>query len=483
MDAGTDLPLVVDLDGTLVLSDTFAESIIQVLRSNPANIFKLLLWILRPRAACKNALAKHSELAVERLPYREALLNYLAEEKGRGRKILLATASHKMTAERVAIHLGLFDQVVATEGATNIKGHAKLQKLRESIGDRFAYVGDGWADLPIWSACRHALLAGASPRLARLVHKRAFVEREFRNPNAGVLVWLKALRVHQWLKNLLLFVPLLTAFSFDRHALVAMAIAFLSMSLGASATYVANDLWDLDNDRSHPRKRNRPFASGALSIRSGIACAVGLLMVSLVAAPAASAGFAATLVLYLILTTAYSMFLKKLVIVDVVTLSLLYSLRILAGAVAIHIPVSHWLLAFSLFTFLSLALIKRCAELVSLRNGGRGATAGRDYHIGDLQVLWPLGAAAALAAVVVFGLFISSPDTASRYAVPELLWFVAVGLIYLFARLWIMTGRGEMQDDPIVYLIEDRSCLLAIMIMLSVVIVARYIPIATKLLQ
>ena len=478
------LPIVVDLDGTLTLSDTLAESIIQLVRANPVNVFRLPFWLTTGRAACKNAVASHAALAVERLPYRKPLLAYLAQEKERGRKILLATAAHKTIAERVAKHLGLFDEVLATDCDTNLKGEVKLQKVRASVGDQFVYAGDSLADLPIWSACQHAVLAGVSHRLAGVVRKKAVVEREFRSESVRLTVWLKALRVHQWLKNLLLFVPMLTAFSFaDSHKLVVLAFAFVSMSLGASATYICNDLWDIDNDRLHPRKRNRPFASGALSIHSGIVGAAGLLLVSLALALATSVGFAAMLLLYLALTTLYSLLLKARVVVDVLTLSLLYTLRIVAGAVAIHIPVSHWLLAFSVFTFLNLALVKRCSELVSLRENGLVTTAGRDYRVQDLEILWPLGTGAAMAAVVVFGLFISSPETASRYAVPELLWFVAVGLVYLFTRLWVMTARGQMHDDPLIHLIEDRSCRLTILVMLITVMAAHFLPYTIALLQ
>jgi 4-hydroxybenzoate polyprenyltransferase len=471
-----DLPLVVDLDGTLTLTDTLIESVIQAVKNNPLNIIRLPIWLLGGRAAFKEAIAARSDVAAEYLPYREALGNYLTAEKKRGRRIILATAAHRSIAERVSAHLGFFDQVLATEGRINLKGAAKLAKTRECVGEQFVYVGDSHADLPLWLGSQAAVLAGASPRLADSVRRHVCVEREFPNRNAGLSVWLKALRVHQWLKNLLLFVPLLTAFSFfDADKLVTLAVAFVAMSLGASATYIANDIWDLESDRRHPRKRARPFASGALSISHGLLCAAGLLSVSLVLAFAASDMFAAMLVLYLILTTVYSWFLKTRVVIDVIMLSLLYTLRIFAGSVVVHISTSHWLLAFSVFTFLSLALVKRCSELVSLRASGNAATVGRDYQVGDLEVLWPLGIGSSLAAVIVFGLFINAPETAGRYAIPGLLWFVAIGLISLFARLWIKTVRGAMNDDPVVHLIEDRGSLLTILIMVATMMTAHFL--------
>ncbi|WP_277425107.1 UbiA family prenyltransferase [Burkholderia gladioli] len=315
------------------------------------------------------------------------------------------------------------------------------------------------------------------PGVAANVRGRIPIEQEFRNAGADISTWCKALRVHQWLKNLLLFVPLLTAFAFfDTDRIATVALAFLSMSLGASATYIGNDLWDLDSDRRHPRKRNRPFASGALSIAVGLGCATLLLVLAFALAFAVSRAFAGMFVLYLLITTAYSWRFKSIVLLDVLVLSLLYTYRIVAGAVAAQITVSRWLLAFSVFAFLSLALVKRCSELVLLRQSDRRASAGRDYRVSDLEVLWPFGIGASLAAVVVFGLFINAPETAARYAVPHLLWFVQIGLIYLFGRLWITTVRGAMHDDPIVHILENRGSFGTLCAMVVMVLAAHFLP-------
>jgi 4-hydroxybenzoate polyprenyltransferase len=471
-----ELPLVVDLDGTLTLTDTLAESVIQIVRMNPLNLFRLPVWLLGGRAAFKKAIASRTDPLAESLPYRESLVDYLIAEKRRGRPIILATAAHRSVAERVSAHLNLFDDVIATDDGDNLKGSAKLAQIRSRIGHNFVYAGDSRADLPIWKAARAAVLAGVSKGVAASVRNAIPVEREFSNKSTGTATWIKALRVHQWLKNLLLFVPLFTAFSFfDMKKLVPLIVAFASMSLGASATYIVNDLWDLNNDRMHPRKRFRPFASGALSISSGLKCAAMLLVVSLALAFMASRGFAAMLVLYLLLTSAYSWVLKKRPLIDVIVLSLLYTLRIFAGSVAVDIEISKWLLAFSLLMFLSLALVKRCAELVSVRQSGALATPGRDYRVADLEVLWPLGIGSAFAAVVVFGLFINAPETAARYGAASLLWFAAIGFIYLLSRLWLATVRGEMDDDPVVYVIEDRGSRLTMLSMVAVVIVAHFL--------
>ncbi|MBR8037528.1 UbiA family prenyltransferase [Burkholderia cenocepacia] len=470
-------PLVVDLDGTLTTSDTLMESVIRVVKRKPANLLRLPFWLARGRAAFKAKVAEHADFRAEMLPYRESLIDYLTRERENGRKIVLATAAHCSIAERVSTHLGLFDRVIATSDDTNLKGEAKLACIREQIGDDFVYAGDSRADLPVWAGARGAVLAGVSCDVAADVRSHVPIEHEFTNVRATFSTWCKALRVHQWLKNLLLFVPLLTAFAFlDVDKVSVLALAFLSMSLGASATYIGNDLWDLDSDRRHPRKRNRPFASGVLSISQGIACAAVLLTLAFALALAVSAEFTGMFVLYLLLTTAYSWRLKSVVLLDVVVLSLLYTYRIVAGAVAAEIMVSRWLLAFSVFAFLSLALVKRCSELVFLRQSDKNTTVGRDYRVSDLEVLWPFGIGASLAAVVVFGLFINAPETVARYTVPHLLWFVQIGLIYLFGRLWIATVRGVMHDDPIVHILENRGSFSMLCIMVAIVLAAHFLP-------
>lgn len=468
-------PLVVDLDGTLTPTDTLVESLIGVVKRSPLDLLQLPFRLLNGRADFKDWVASRAGISAESLPYREPLIAYLRGEKKKGRRIILATAAHRSIAEGVSGHLGLFDQVLATEAGHNLKGEAKLEAIRKRVGEDFVYAGDGEADRVIWKGAKAAVLVGVSPSLADSIRKEVPVEREFAAERGGLGAWLRAFRVHQWMKNLLLFVPLLTAFSFfDVWKLVTTVIAFFAFSFAASASYVLNDLWDLENDRAHPRKRLRPFASGRIPIVQGLIASAGALVVALALASAVSRSFVSMLLLYLALTSAYSWLLKERALIDVLTLSLLYTLRIIAGSVAIGIPASSWLLAFSAFMFLSLALVKRCAELVSLEQSGQEEAPGRDYRVGDLAVLWPLGVGAALSAVVVFGLFISAEETRQRYATPELLWLVALGLVYWLARLWIKTSRGRMDDDPLVYAIEDSGSLMAVSFMIAVTLVAHF---------
>lgn len=473
------LPIVVDLDGTLTPADTLVESIVKCVRQTPINLLKILVWSMKGRAALKSRIAEHTLICGESLPYNEQLLDYLRAEKACGRRLVLATAAHQSIAENVSRHLGLFDDVLATEEGHNLKGTAKLEAIRKKVGDRFIYAGNSRADVPVWLACNGAILVGVPSGIARSMRREVDVLREFPASNTEIRVWIRALRVHQWVKNILLFVPLLTAFSFlDIGKITSILLAFITFSFAASSTYILNDLWDIDNDREHPRKRNRPFSSGRLSVISGVGMSIILMVAALlIARLLLSPGFLVMLFLYVLLTTVYSLQLKEHVMIDVLMLSLLYTLRILAGSVAIGVRTSFWLLSFSVFIFFSLAIVKRCAELKALAGKGKHSTQGRDYSVDDLVVLWPLGIGSALSGVVMFGLFISAADTYYRYQSPEFLWIVAVALIYWLSRIWIKTSRGEMHDDPVIYAIKDRTSRIVVMVMLAATLVAHFIKI------
>jgi len=475
-------PLVVDLDGTLTPTDTLVESVIKIVKRSPLALVLLPLWLMGGRAGFKSRIATRLKLSAESLPYREDMLAYLRNEKQQGRRIILATAAHRTIAEAVATHLGFFDEVLATDEGHNLKGRHKLKAIQDNVGREFVYAGNSRADIPIWKAAKGAVLVGASAGVAETVRRDTPVELQLTSEGIGLGTWARALRLHQWLKNLLLFVPLLTSFSLlDVGRLTALMIAFFVFSLAASATYIVNDLWDLDNDRAHHRKRHRPFANGDIPIAMGLLVAGGALVIALLMALYVSQSFFLMLLIYLLLSSTYSWILKGYVLIDVLTLSVLYTFRIVTGAVVIEVSLSYWLLAFSVFTFLSLALIKRCSELVSLSKTGQDSTPGRDYRVADLVVLWPLGVGSAVSAVVVFGLFINAPETLAGYATPELLWLAALGLVYWLSRLWIKTTRGEMHDDPIVYAIEDKGSIYTILLILFTIIAAHYVTLGSNL--
>jgi 4-hydroxybenzoate polyprenyltransferase/phosphoserine phosphatase len=472
------LPLVVDLDGTLTPADTLFEATLRLLRKAPWLLLLLPLWLLAGRAVLKRELASRVELDARRLPYRQELLEYLREQRALGRQVVLATAADASIANAVAEHLGLFDQVLASDGRVNLKGPRKLEAIRAQVGAEFSYAGDSRADLPVWQGAAAAVLVAVDAGVADALPPALPRERIFPAAQNPLALWLRALRVHQWLKNLLVFVPLLTAFGFaDGEKLTASLLAFLAFSCLASAGYLMNDLWDLDSDRSHPAKRSRPLASGQLRISDALIAAPLLTGLAFAIGSAVSGRLQLMLLTYLLLTCAYSWALKERVLLDVLMLSTLYTLRIITGAVAIGVVVSPWLLAFSCFLFLSLALCKRCAELVSLRTEGGSTTPGRGYRVADLAVLWPLGVGAALCAVVVFGLFIHAPETLQRYATPQLLWLIAMGLTYWLARLWIKTSRDEVHEDPIVFVLRDPASLWTVVGMVAIVLLAHFVSI------
>jgi 4-hydroxybenzoate polyprenyltransferase/phosphoserine phosphatase len=472
-------PLVVDLDGTLTPTDTLWESLVRLVKAAPVVLLQLPLWLLAGRAALKSRIAERLRWSGQGVPLNDDLVAYLQEQKRAGRRLVLATAANERIARTVAERLEIFDDVIASTASVNLKGTRKLQAIVERVGSDFIYAGDSRADLPIWAGAKAAVVVGSAAFCNR-VGERTPIERHFESPNggAGALVWMKALRAHQWLKNVLIFVPLLTSFSLTQgERLGASLLAFVSFCLAASATYLVNDLWDLDSDREHPRKRNRPLAAGKVTVAQALGAAFLLMSAAFAVAWVAGPRFSLLLLAYVVLTSAYSWWLKRFVVADVLTLACLYTLRILAGAVAIGVVLSSWLLAFSIFLFFGLAIVKRCAELVTLEQQGKWETAGRNYKVADLKVLWPMGVGASLCSVVVFGMFISSPETVSRYATPQMIWLAAPGLMYWLTRLWIKTARGEMHDDPLVFAVRDRNSCATVAVMVVIALLARFVSI------
>jgi 4-hydroxybenzoate polyprenyltransferase len=458
-DPAADIPLVVDLDGTLVLTDLLDESAVSALRRSPrAALGALPLLVRGDRAALKRRLAEAGPVDAATLPYREALVAVLKEEKARGRRIVLATASDELLAARVATRLGLFDEVLASDGVRNLGGEEKRAELVARFGEKgFDYAGDRRADLPVFRSARRAILAGPAVRMRGEVEAAGTpVVGELADRPVGAAVLFSALRIRQWVKNLLVFVPLVTGHIFAPAVLAAAATAFLAIGLLASAVYLVNDAFDLAADRAHPTKRKRPLASGALSLRAGLALVPLLLAGSAAAAAVLPPGARVLLAAYLVTTTLYTLVLKRKVLVDVFTLAFLYTLRVLLGGAATAVPVSPWLLAFSVFLFLSLAFVKRASELTGLKERGRDGAAGRDWFVWDSLVVHVLGVASGWMAGLVLAIYVQSDVTKRLYAHPGWLWLLVPALLYWSGRLWILVGRGEMDEDPIVFAARDR---------------------------
>ena len=453
--------IAVDLDGTLIRTDMLVESVSQFLINNPFQFLKLLMWLLRGKAILKAELAKSVMLDPSVLPYNADLLIWLHAEKQSGRRLVLATASHRVLAEQVAQHLHLFDEVLATEGNTNLKSTAKAQALIDRFGEGgFDYVGNDWPDLQVWAKAHTAHVVDAPASLLSRAKSQGNVGQVFNSDMSSKLVaMLKAMRLHQWLKNLLVFVPLMAAHQYaDASRDMLALMAFVIFSLTASSVYLLNDLVDVQDDRHHARKRHRPFASGALGLIMGWAAWPALLLVAVVlSALLMPVLFSVTLGIYFVLTLAYSLQLKQLAVVDVLTLAALYTLRIIAGAAAIDVAVSFWLLLFSMFIFLSLALIKRFSELKVARNAGKnGALRGRGYQSDDLELVSSLGGSSGFIAVLVFALYIQDSQAAHLNAMPQLIWLACPVMLFWISRAWLIAHRGQMHDDPIVFALKDK---------------------------
>ncbi len=453
--------IAVDLDGTLTLTDTLHESVLTLVSNKPYFLLLLPFWLFQGIAHLKHKVAQHSELDVTTLPYNQPLIDWLKEEKQRGKKIVLSTAANEKIAKAVATSFDLFDDFIASDSITNLKSARKRDALQERYGNKgYDYAGNSNDDLEVWAGASNAIVVNASESVISKASTLSSVLHAFRSERAGIAVWLKALRVHQWLKNLLLFVPFLAAHQIGNfQSLGLLVIAFLSFSLCASSVYITHDVVDLVSDRSHPRKRLRPFASAKLSVLQGVFAAPLLIAASFLIGTVVGFDFLIVLLVYLFLTVIYSFGLKRMVLVDCLTLATLYTMRIIAGAAAVSISLSFWLLAFSIFIFLSLALVKRYAELLVQSREGKNSAHGRGYLVSDAPLLQALGVSSGYISTVVIALYLRSDNVMSLYAQPLAIWLLIPILLFWVSWVWLKSSRGEMHDDPIVFAVKDKTSL------------------------
>jgi len=453
-------PLYVDLDGTLIRTDLLYEAVMCLAKQAPWLCLLLPFWLLRGKAYMKQRIAERVMPVIELLPYNQVLLDYLKQERDKGRRIYLATASHKRYAEAVAEHLGLFDGVLSTEGTRNLSGRRKLAAILKREGEQgFVYAGNGRIDTAVWRHAAAAVVVDAPASVAREAARLTTIEKQIRTPGRPwPLAMIKAMRLHQWVKNVLIFVPALAAHRFSDGALLEQALlAFLAFSLCASSVYLLNDMLDLPADRRHPRKCKRPFASGDLHLKYGLAGVPLLLAGALALALLLPSKFLLVLAVYYALTLAYSFRLKSEPIVDIIMLALLYTIRIVAGSAATAIELSFWLLAFAVFIFLSLALVKRYSELHTMIQQKKTKASGRGYATDDIGVLLALGSASGLLSILVLALYLNSDTVAKLYAHPHVIWLINILLLYWISRIWLLTHRGQMHDDPVVFAVKDRT--------------------------
>lgn len=455
--------LFVDLDLTLSASDLLVDGIVQAIKRNPLNAIRMVGWMMRGRAYFKRQVARTVTPDVVHLPYRETVLAYLREERAKaGRVLVLATASDEIWARQVADEVGLFDDILASDGKVNLKGRAKLEAIdsfcaRKGISS-FDYIGDSCSDSSIWERARTPLAVDTrSSNLRELSREECGRFKPKRLPSLGAVA--KAMRPHQWVKNLLLLTPLMLSHQATNPAkLFACIAAMASFSLCASSVYVINDMLDTEADRRHPRKRLRPFASGRLPLIFGPFLSLAL----------AAAGFAIAVFLlppdfqwmlvgYLVITTLYSFWLKSKLMIDIVVLAILYTVRIIAGGLAAEVLVTEWMMAFSMFIFTSLAFAKRYSELERLnRSGGQTGNTGRGYFPKDLEMLGAMGPASGYLAVLVLALYLNSQDVRGLYANGQVLWLLCPLMLFWIGRLWIKVGRGHLTDDPVAFAVTDR---------------------------
>ena len=447
------IPLCIDLDGTLVKLDTLHQAICLLLRRNPTALLSLPRWIRLGRAFTKNEVAKRIALNVEHLPYNNALLDYLHAEKKAGRRIILVTAANYRTAEAVATHIGLFDEVLASTAKHNLFSKAKRDALVQRF-TTFDYAGDSISDLSVWQAARKKILVNPSHQARKAQPADLLIED--RRPLYKTLP--SMLRLHHWVKNLLVFSPLLLAHRINETSAVSQTIlAFASFSLVASAIYIINDLLDLSADQTHPRKQHRPLAAGDLQLIQGMQLIPMLLLGAFLVSSFLPLTFSTTLLLYLLLTTLYSLWLKNLFVWDVLMLTWLYTLRIIAGGAATNTPVSIWLLAFSIFFFLTLALAKRCTELkeLSVTNTINNLHRERPYRPTHYPALFQIGITIAIGSSLILIGYLLSDKVLQLYQQPLFLWGILPLILYWFWRIWNRVKKGILHDDPLVFAVSD----------------------------
>ena len=460
----TKLTLVVDLDDTLIQTDSLFENFWSACSARWHTPFVAVSALMQGPLALKQRLAEIARLDPACLPYNDEVLDVVRDWKNRGGRVALVTASLQSTADAVAGHIGLFDEAYGSGDGVNLKGASKAQFLQAKFADGYTYIGDAEADMPVWQQAAHAVTVNPSKAFRARVDALGKDTAHLSAAQATARDYLRVLPTHQWLKNLLVFAPMFAAHQFDAATFAHSLLVFVAFSLVASSTYVLNDLLDLAADRAHPRKCKRPFASGAVKVSHGtwLAPALGLLgaAVALLAGP----GLLALLAAYFAATTLYSFWLKRIVAIDVCVLAVLYTMRILAGSVATGIPASVWLLAFSTFFFFALAAVKRQAELVDGIASGTVRARGRGYHIDDLSIVSNLAVSSGLVSVLVLALYANSAPVQQLYRTPEVLWGILPVLLFWNSRIAILTNRGQMHDDPLVFAARDpvSHCCLAV---------------------
>lgn len=469
--ADTLRPLVVDLDGTLIRSDLLIEAAFSELGQRPHAIVGMLRAMREGKSALKDHLSSAENFDPSTLPYDEVVLQYIRDARDAGRPVYLASASHESLVSAVAEHLDLFDGWFATNKTSNCSGRVKAKILVDAFGDKqFDYIGNDSADLEVWPHAAKCLAIRTNGKVGRTLARRFDDVEHLHHDQASWKDWARLMRVHQYAKNALVFVPLVTSQVFELNALLTLIVAAIAFSLCASSVYILNDLVDIKDDRGHPTKRLRPLANGTIPLADAVMAVPILFGISIAIASSISLPFLGVLLGYYALTTAYSFVLKRMMIADVLALAGLYTIRVVGGSVALGVATSFYLLAFLGAFFLSLALIKRFVELGARKRAHLGDSSSRDYRNEDIFMVGALAAAAGLQAVTLFILYGTSPASAAMYSRPEMLWLVAPVLTFWLGRALVLAQRGEMHDDPVVFALKDRVSIVTLALAAALVV-------------
>lgn len=471
---GKTVPLAVDLDGSLLRTDSLIELLLQLLKANPLFVPLLFVWLLKGKAHLKRQVCNRVSLDVSTLPYNIDVLEYLRGQEQLNRSLILVTGADKYIAQQIADYLLIFNRVIASDGQNNITGISKKDRLLAEFGHKgFDYLGNDKKDIVVWQVARKSIIVGSKRFVENVSADLTNIDRIFENKNEGISRWIQALRIYQWLKNFLIFIPLLAAHRYlELNLVFSSLVALLSFGFCASSVYVLNDLLDLTEDRRHPRKRFRPFASGVLPLADGIIICVLLLLLSFVVGLSLPDSFLFILLIYYLTTLAYSMRLKSFVVLDVIVLAGLFTLRMMAGSAAVDIWPSSWLLAHSMFLFISLALVKRYSELVTMQNEYGLAARARSYVATDSALLAVMGIASAFVSALVFVLYIASGTARLSYGRHHLIWLVCPLLLYWLCYIWLVAHRGKMHDDPMLFALKDRTSRFTLIAMAILMFVA-----------
>ena len=451
----TKTPLVFDLDGTLIVGDCLWEAVVHAACTKPWILLGTALAFLNHgRSRAKTHLAERCPVGPRNIAPNTATIAHLTKELEAGRTCLMATASPMKWAKEINDSLGSpFDEIFATlPSGENLKGPTKARVLEDRFGKKgFDYVGDSISDIPVWKAARQAILAGGSKKTA-VAAKKAGIEAQEIEPRRQRGRWSELLRTHQWSKNLLVLIPLVAAHKYgELDTIIAGLVTLAAFCATASGNYILNDLWDAPRDRGHPDKCSRPLAAGEIGVPTALGTAALLVVGGLSLGATVSPATAGALAIYMALAFGYSHWAKSVMILDALVLASLYCIRLWTGGTATETPVSFWLMSASLFLFFSLALGKRDAELSAHQK-----TNGRGYKHGDRTNIAAIGAASAVGSAFMLCLYIQSPEAQTYYAHNPLLWALPSGCIYWAGRFWLLCGRGQMTEDPVIWAIKDK---------------------------